>query len=348
MTGSMDMFIHNLLMVTHFTCLGYVLTAGIVQLIFAPKAGRDETARWILTQIDRFNPLIFSGVVATGALLLMQVPVEGKGASFPWTRVLLLSVIFFCTALVMMKSHAGRLKNAVGGLLLLRFFMIIILMHILFIQTRNPVMSLPDGSVEARLFWARLLHNGFGLLVIGGAWLVLLGTIHVFRDMGEVRVAGGTRIRKLGAFLVIKCTLLQVFTGLWLMVVQPKKMNLLFSGETSSMLFILSMAGVLLLLLTGVMVLVMQAKKWPVFLLWFSLLIVLTGMISARHLLQERRKTDTALTSGLHQGALNQSPQYSSASMKVHVRPCIYFIHVRPCSSVFSAINPPHPIPNSV
>jgi len=288
-----------LFMVLHFIFLGYVLTTGVVQLIFSSKVGHDRTACWMISRMDGLNPFMYLMVVLTGILLMVSAPGINEEPPFPWSRVFFLSIILLLASLLLQKYHGKMMKTARLGLRLGRLLPLIILVYILYIQTQQPLLLSSGNGVEAKLFWARLLHNGFGLLVVGGGWMAVLGMFHVHRNRDEDDVAGGGRIHKLGALLVVKSTLLQTVSGLWLMAVQPAKMKDLFNGDPESLLFMISLTGVLLLLISGVMCLIWKNKKWPVRMLCIFLLLVLTGMMSARHALHESRVANISLTSNI-------------------------------------------------
>ncbi len=288
-----------LFMVLHFIFLGYVLTTGVVQLILSSKVGQDRTASWMISRMDGLNPFMYLMVVLTGILLLVSAPGISGEPQFPWIRVFFLTIILLLTSLLLQKYHGKMMKTARLGLRFGRLLPLIILVYIMYIQTQQSLLLSSGNEVESKLFWARLLHNGFGLLVVGGGWMAFFGMFHVDRNRGEDDVAGGARIRKIGALLVLKATLLQTVSGLWLMAVQPTKMKDLFNGDPESLLFMISLTGVLLLLISGVMCLFWKNKKWPVHMLGISLLLVLTGMMSARHALHESRMTDISLTSNI-------------------------------------------------
>jgi succinate dehydrogenase/fumarate reductase cytochrome b subunit len=300
----------NVTLVLHFIAMGYVLTTTLLHIPWSLAARPGNTAEWMLRRTEGPLPVALSFTITLGVAPLLFVQVLYQPVfytaniliGYQWIGVIgVLMAGFYLIYLLWGGKCLGREiprgVQAMGRLLIFAS-----ILYVGLTMTVNALIGLrPEQWPAIRassglsllhdepLFWPRLLHNLLAAVVIGGVWMVALGSRSERVESEETARTGGTQLRKLGAVLVMSATFLEMAIGVWLLVVAEKDVqSMLFSGRPAAILWMTSLLGVAALLMLGVWTLIKRPGA-GILAVWGVLALVLGGMFAGRQAAREVR-----------------------------------------------------------
>lgn len=301
----------NLTLVLHFIAMGYVFGATFLHIFLAALARKDSPAEWMLHRTEKLLSVALSFTITLGVapLLFVQVlyqPVFYNAnilIGYQWFGIVfvLMGGFYLIYLCVGGRIFGRRLPRILHVLARLAIFGTVA--YVLVTMTANAILAMnPDSWKAVResggnfllgrppILVPRLLHNILAALIIGGVWMIALGARSERTETASPTAQEGAQhLRKTGAMTVMVGALFQTMVGGWLFFVEkPEVRETLVSGRPASVLWLLSLAGVLALLMLGLWSLVQRPGK-AVLAIWGVLALILAGMFSAREAARQVR-----------------------------------------------------------
>lgn len=305
-------FLMNLTLVLHFIALGYVLTTALLG-IFWSAAPQGSAANWMLRQTERPLPVALSFAVTLGVAPLLFVQVLYHSFFYPasilighqWFGVIPVAITVFYLIYILQGGVVLGRKIPRPLELAGRVVIFLGLVYILMTQTTVALLGLhPDrwqaaraagstlGMLNLPVFWPRLAHNFLALLVVGGVWLVNMGTLRAAR-LGEAHpdAASAVQLRKLGGLLAMGALLFELVSGMWLFVAESQAgaaiQTVLFGARPAALLWMLALVMGMLLLVAMGLAFAGALPRWALHTSGTVLMLTLGGMFAGREAVRQ-------------------------------------------------------------
>lgn len=304
-------FLMNLTLVLHFIALGYVITTALLG-IFWSAAPQGSPAHWMLRRTERLLPVALSFAVTLGVAPLLFVQVLYHSFFYPanilighqWFGIIPVAITVFY--LIYILQGGKVLGRAIPRVLEIagRAVIFLGLFYILVTHTTNALLLLhPDRWPAARaagstlgltglpVFWPRLAHNVLALLVVGGVWLVNMGTLRAARLGEGSEAAAASQLTKLGGLLAMGALLFELVAGMWLFVAESQAgaaiQTVLFGARPAALLWMLALLMAMLLLAMMGMAFAGALPRWALHSAGTVLILTLGGMFAGREAVRQ-------------------------------------------------------------